>query len=142
MSEIKPQVGDCVSCFGDLYEIFKKDGKDYLSCRYVMVGDRRSYQGAPSWGNLGDSPDIIIIERDGKPYKPKRVFEEGWYPAKSKIYSSRHCTEFVFIKIYDSGRIFVNGSHKLFDLPGDWHFDHFDWIGEKLPESIWEGSDE
>lgn len=83
----------------------------------------------------------VLIERDGKPYKPERVFEEGDYlalvnPTTFKE-SPKKCLVNYSHSYPDHFRI-ICGNEKDILCPKKC----FSWIGEKLPDDLWGGCDE
>lgn len=84
MSDFKLQVGDCVRYGEILMEVFKIASEDALLCEYKNIKAQKLYQRKPNWWAAKHLGDLELIERDGKPYKSERKFEEGgYYPVKS-----------------------------------------------------------
>lgn len=91
--ELKPQVGD-VWKMGHAPEIkLLFVGNEIII--YSELGHEKSMR-------LKCLTDYELIYRDGKPYKPKRVFEEGaFYPIVGKCYGNKfiarvHCGRFLY----------------------------------------------
>ena len=92
--EIRPQVGDVWYSFDNKVTI-------------TAIGDKKVLVKE----SIGEEWDLFIdyllddyklIERDGKPYKPKRILEEGaFYPLIGKCYGNKfiarvHCGRFLY----------------------------------------------
>ena len=116
--EIKPQVGDLwkfndeiekVLCVGDFTVFLKSHNCLEWVCSIEVFLD-----------------DYEIVERDGKPCKPKRVFENGaWYPALIR-------ETMTVVKYHGNKSCFPWQGRALIESD-------FSWIGDKLeinwPES-------
>jgi len=120
--DIKPQVGDVLNDYGCEYEVFKVNGSSLLLASFKRLGDKISYQGTPYWETNAPIIDTLVItHRDGKPYKPERVFEEGYTTMYEAIFKGeRTCVHYL------DGFFYIPATFRKFKESD------FDWIGEKL----------
>ena len=112
--EVKPEVGDVWQLNAGPHKKIKITAIGVTKCLY-MAADQE-YETTI----YGLNENYKLIERDGKPYKPKRVFEESaFYPVIDNNAK-------FFLLLHSNGHFYSQLS------PGSYRENDLSWIGEKL----------
>ena len=102
-----------------------------LHVLYTITTDKAPNEYVMTIDKITLSPNYNIIKRDGKPYKPERVFEDGaFYPA---IYEGDQVVIRCIDVMKQRKQLYPGSLKRIFSLNKlNFKAIHFTWIGEKL----------